>query len=266
VLTAAVVGADETRWPLLGHPGATKWHAWALAAPDAICYRIADSRATAAAAALLRDYQGWVIADGYSAYTALRDQRQAARAGPTFQLAHCWAHARRKYVEAAPSYPQATAVVDLIGELYEIEAQIRILPEAERAAHCAARRQTESAAIVAQIRAWCDTQLVLPESALGKAIRYMRELWSGLTAFLTEPALPLDTNHVERGLRALAVGRKNHYGSRSERGTKVAALFYTLIESAKLAGVEPAAYLTEATRRAIATPGTVTLPADLLTP
>jgi hypothetical protein len=57
--------------------------------------------------------------------------------------------------------------------------------------------------------------------------------------------------------------RKNHYGSRSERGTRVAALCYTLLESAKLAGVEPAAYLAEATRRAIATPGTVTLPRDL---
>ena len=66
------------------------------------------------------------------------------------------------------------------------------------------------------------------------------------------------------GLRALAIGRKNHYGSRSERGTRVAALFYTLIESAKLAGVEPAAYLAEATRRAIANPGTVTLPRDLV--
>ena len=57
--------------------------------------------------------------------------------------------------------------------------------------------------------------------------------------------------------------RKNHYGSRSERGTRVAALFYTLIESAKLAGVEPAGYLAEATRRAIANPSTVTLPKDL---
>ena len=105
---------------------------------------------------------------------------------------------------------------------------------------------------------------MLPESALGKAIRYTLDLWPGLTAFLTEPALPLDTNHVERGIRALAVGRKNHYGSRSERGTRVAALFYSLIESAKLVGVEPRAYLAEATHRAIATPGTVTLPAALL--
>jgi hypothetical protein len=249
---------------LLGQPGATKWHAWALAAPGAICYRIAGSRSAAAAGAVLQDYRGWVIADGYSAYTALREQRQAAGPAAPFQLAHCWAHARRKYVEAEPHYPQATEVLALIGQLYAIEARGKDLPEPERLVQCAALRQAESAAVVAQIRNWCGAQRVLPESALGKAIRYTLNLWAGLTAFLTNAALPLDTNHVERGLRALALGRKNHYGSRSERGTRVAALFYSLLESAKLVGVEPAAYLAEATRRAIATPGTVTLPADPL--
>ena len=69
--------------------------------------------------------------------------------------------------------------------------------------------------------------------------------------FLRDPRIPLDTNGVERALRGVAVGRKNHYGSRSERGTRVAALFYSLIESAKLCGVEPRAYLREATLRAV---------------
>jgi transposase len=69
--------------------------------------------------------------------------------------------------------------------------------------------------------------------------------------------------YVERAPRGVVVGRKNHYGSRSERGTRVAALFYSLIESAKLCGVEPRAYLGEATRRTIRNPGTVTLPRDL---
>ncbi len=68
---------------------------------------------------------------------------------------------------------------------------------------------------------------------------------------------------VERALRGVAVGRKNHYGSRSERGTRVAALFYSLIESAKLCRVEPRAYLWEATRRAARNPGTVTLAREL---
>ncbi len=64
-------------------------------------------------------------------------------------------------------------------------------------------------------------------------------------------------------LRGVAVGRKNHHGSRSERGTRVAALFYSLIESAKLCGVEPRAYLREATLRAVRNPGTATLARDL---
>src|SRR5204863_3589964 len=85
----------------------------------------------------------------------------------------------------------------------------------------------------------------------------------GLVAFLGDAAIPVDNNATERALRGIALGRKNHYGSRSERGTRVAALCYTLLESAKLAGVEPAAYLADATRRAIARPGTVTLPCDL---
>ncbi len=83
------------------------------------------------------------------------------------------------------------------------------------------------------------TQRALPRSALGKAIAYTGGLWPGLVRFLGDPKIPLDTNSVERALRGVAVGRKNHYGSRSERGTRTAALLYSLIESAKLCRVEP---------------------------
>ena len=81
--------------------------------------------------------------------------------------------------------------------------------------------------------------------------------------FLGGPKIPLDTNGVERSLRGVAVGRKDHYGSRSERGTRIAARFYSLIESAKLCGVELRAYLGRAARRAIRNPDTVTLARDL---
>ncbi len=83
---------------------------------------------------------------------------------------------------------------------------------------------------------------------------------------LENPKIPLDTNGVERALRGVAVGRKNHYGSRSERGTRTAALFYSLIESAKLCGVEPRTYLREATLRAVRNPGAVTLARDVKSP
>ena len=79
----------------------------------------------------------------------------------------------------------------------------------------------------------------------------MGDLWPGLLRFLDDPRLALDNNATERALRGVVIGRKNHYGSRSERGTKVAALFYSLIESAKLAGVEPDAFLRSAAPQGI---------------
>ena len=86
----------------------------------------------------------------------------------------------------------------------------------------------------------------MPESSLGHALSYMLNLWPALLLFLTDPRIPLDNNRTERGLRGLVVGRKNHYGSRSKRGTKVASLFYSLIETCKLVGVEPRQYLRDA--------------------
>ena len=123
---------------------------------------------------------------------------------------------------------------------------------------CTALRAERSTPIVPAIRAWAHQQRALPESSLGKAIAYMLGLWSGLTRFLEDPRIPLDNNATERGLRGVVLGRKNHYGS--QRGTEVAALFYSLIESAKLCGVEPKACLLPAVRAALANPGTVRLP------
>jgi transposase len=88
----------------------------------------------------------------------------------------------------------------------------------------------------------------------------MLNLWSGLTVFLTQPQVPLDNNHVERQLRDMVIGRKNHYGSKSKRSTEVAALLYSLIETARLRGEYPGQYLRRAALAAIENPGTVTLP------
>ena len=118
--------------------------------------------------------------------------------------------------------------------------------------------------IVREIQTWALSQRALPESSLGKAIGYLLGLWTGLTRFLDNPRIPLNNNLTQRGLRGVVLGRKNHYGSRSRRGTEVAALFYSLIESAKLCGVEPKRYLVMATRAALADRTAVTLPCDLL--
>jgi transposase len=266
VLTAPVVGADETWWRLLGSPEKKRWWAWSVTREDAVSYTILPSRSHEAARAVLNGYQGIVVADGYGAYDAL------ARAGPGVTLVHCWAHVRRKFVEAEPHYPAPCAeVLELIGQLYDVERECpRADPAADEPARTAAlgrraqRRHEQSTPIVEAIRVWAHQQPALPESSLGKAIAYMLGLWAGLTRFLSDARIPLDNNATERGLRGMVLGRKNHYGSRSQRGTEVAALFYSLIESAKLCGVEPKAYLLQATRAALATPGTVTLPHALL--
>jgi transposase len=264
VLTAPVIGADETWWRFLQGRGAKRWWAWSVTREDAVAYSILETRSQEAARQVLNGYGGIVIADGYGAYDAL------ARAGPPFTLAHCWAHVRRKFIEAEPHYPEPCGqVLELIGQLYAVErAGPRLDGDVrgdERGAALQARaalRTEQSTAIVAEIRAWAHQQRPLPESSLGRAISYMLGLWPGLTRFLEDPRIPLDNNATERGLRGMVVGRKNHYGSRSKRGTEVAALFYSLIESAKLGGVEPKAYLLRAARAALANPGTVTLPHD----
>jgi transposase len=189
---------------------------------------------------VLGDYAGTILCDGYSAYESLK--KRSGR----FELAHCWAHVRRKFVEAEPFAPEpCKQVLDLIGELYAVE---RGCEGDEDRAHA---RAEVSRGIIKRIHAWALAQRALPQSPLGKAIRYMGDLWPGLVRFIDEPRLALDNNATERALRGVVLGRKNHYGSRSERGTEVAALFYSLIESAKLAGVEPDAYLRNVARCAV---------------
>lgn len=262
VLEAEVVGADETWWRLMEKKGSKRWWVWSVTRDDAVIYKTLPSRSQEAARQVLNGYRGIVMADGYSAYDAL------SRAGPSFALAHCWAHVRRKFIEAEPHFPEpCRQVLDLIGQLYAVEGDAPSPSEpADRAAALALRhglRQERSRLLIRAIRDWALAQRPLPESGLGKAISYMLGLWKGLTLFLEDSRIPLDNNATERGLRGVVLGRKNHYGSRSERGTEVAALFYSLLESAKLAGVEPKLYLLTATRAALTDRQAVTLPHEL---
>jgi transposase len=264
ILAAPVIGADETTWQMMSR-GSKKWWAWSITSPDAVWYRIDASRSAEAANRLLGNYAGTVVVDGYKSYTSWRTS-QMSRGEPQAELAHCMAHVRRKFVEAEPSDPRARAAIDLIARLYEIEARVREEHgDGDLATHLAAARDVESRPIVKALKDWMLTVRSLRTNALGKAILYADGLGPGLYRFLDDPAVPIDNNAAERGMRSVALGRKNHYGSRSKRGTEVAALFYSLLETAKLTGINPAAYLAEATRRAIANPGTVTLPQTILT-
>jgi transposase len=271
VLSAEVVGADETWWRLMHNSGGSKrWWAWSVCRDDAIVHHILDNRSKEAAKEVLAGYQGVVMADGYGAYQALAGNGSQ----PGFRLVHCWAHVRRKFVEAEPHHATACAeILDLIGKLYEIDGKCPDIPAhgslVERAEALAVRarlRNESSRPIVKSIYDWAIGQRTLPQGSLGGAIRYMLGMWSGLNAFLDDARIPLDNNHTERGLRAMVLGRKNHYGSRSQRGTEVAALFYSLIDSAKLAGVEPKAYLMRATQTVLSNRSAILLPKDLSPP
>jgi transposase len=252
VLGRPVIGADETFWRLMESGDNKRWQTWAVCAPNAVSYRIRDSRSAATAGEVLGDYVGTILCDGYSAYESLKKR------GGRFQLAHCWAHVRRKFVEAEQFAPEpCKQVLALIGELYAVEREC----ETDEDREC--ERACRSRDLLKRIHAWALEQRALPQSPLGKAIRYMGDLWLGLVRFIDEPRLALDNNATERALRGVVLGRKNHYGSRSERGTEVAALFYSLIESAKLAGVEPDKYMTGAARAAVRGDSNIPLPHEM---
>src|SRR5207249_6589344 len=192
-----------------------------LARPDAVVYRLLGTRSAAGAATVLGDYRGVVVCDGYAAYRALAKRGGGDRAGPTITLAHCWAHVRRQYVDAEASSPPAAEVLTRIRELYAAEAAAQETAAGDVTVLFAERR-ARVAPVVDGIRTWVTQQRAVPQSALGKALAYTTELWPGLVAFLEDAAIPVDNNATERALRGIALGRKNHYGSRSERGARVA--------------------------------------------
>ena len=268
IFTFSVICADESIWYLLEKGGRKRWYIWGAACPFAVFYRLDPSRGGKVAVELLGDYRGKIITDGYQGYNGL------ARAGPggkrpKAEIVNCWAHARRKFVECERDYPlECKAALDMIRELYRVEEQVPDpwkLPgdEHEEAfAMMAKLRDERSRPITARLKSWAQEQLALPESTFRGAIEYLLGHWAGLTKFLDDPRVPLDNNRIERGFRGPAVGRKNHYGSKSERGTEVAAIFYSLIESAKLAGLDPREYLLSAARAALETPGTAPAPPE----
>jgi len=116
------------------------------------------------------------------------------------------------------------------------------------------------------MKAWMNEQRLLATTSLGSAIRYTLKNWERLTVFVRDPLVWLDNNRTERGLRGPVVGRRNHFGSKSARGTVVAATMYSLVESAKVAGIDPVAYLVEVATHSRRTSGAVLLPDDFKKP
>ena len=163
-------------------------------------------------------------------------------------LAHCLAHARRRFVEVENRFPEEVEhLLKELREVYRNDAQAKrehMDPQTRLAFH-----QRESGPIMVSLEAWLRDQIeggkVEPNSGLGQAITYMRKHWIPLTLFLREPGAPLDNNLCEATLKRAIMHRKNSLFYRSATGARAGDTFMSLIHSAELNGVEPFEYLIE---------------------
>ncbi len=255
-LNESVLHVDETGWRMMGSKRKPKWTLFGLTTPGLAVYHLMSSKSTAAAQDILAGFRGTLVVDGYQVYPIV------AQLEKTIRIAHCWAHADRKFKDAKDPPAAIAKIRKLIANLYEIERQIEgSFPGSPENQSLRLRlRQEKCRPIVRELRKLAMNQGGLRRSAFGKALRYLLKHWNGLTLFLEDPAIPLDNNAAERALRGPVVGRKNFYGNRSPRGAKVAAILYSMIETAKLNGADPSEYLRDTAEAAIERPGPQPLP------
>jgi transposase len=206
-------------------------------APPAAWYRFSADRKGAHPADHLGPFKGWMHADGYAGFNELY------RGGDIREVA-CMAHIRRKFVDVFQSEGSVIAeeAIRRIAALYAVEKGARGLTPEERVR----LRQDRARPILDDLEAWLGAQLpkISGKSELAKAIRYALTRMKKLRGYLDHGFLELDNNPAERAMKPVAIGRKNYLFVGSEGGGKAAAIAYTLIESAKLNGVDPQAWLT----------------------
>ena len=245
--------ADETRCPVLD-PGRGKTktgYLWAIARddrpwggtdPPGVAYIYAPGRGTEHAIRTLAGFSGVLQVDGYAAYDALADGK---RTNAPVRLALCWSHFRRRFYEIAKSgnAPIATEALARIGALYTIETEIRGSGPDERRAV----RQQRARPLVIDLHDWLEEQLrrVPGRSPLAGAMRYGVRHRDGLGQFLDDGCIEIDTNVVERAIRPIALNRKNALFAGSDEGGANWATIASLIETCKLNGVNPHAWLTD---------------------
>jgi transposase len=248
LLRQAVLHADETPVAMLA-PGKGKTHRaylWAYGTTEhdalkAVVYDFADSRAGEHARRFLEGWRGTLVCDDYAGYKALFE-RGVVEAG-------CLAHARRKFHELWAQHKSAVAgeALGFFGALYDIEriAQEFEVDERQRL------RALKSRPIADTLHQWLilQRQRSTDGTAIARAIDYSLKRWAALTRFLDDGALPADNNHIENRIRPIALGRSNWLFSGSLRGGKRAAAVMSLIQSAKLNGHDPYAYLKDVLER-----------------
>jgi len=251
ILSRGVVHADETPVQML-KPGKGKTHRaylWAYAAGahediKAVVYDFCESRAGANAKAFLDEWRGSLVVDDFSGYKQLMGDSpgQITEVG-------CWAHARRKFhdLQLANQSQIAEQAVRQIAQIYAVEREVKELSAEDRLRI----RQEKSQPLVQTLYEWLmlNRQKVPEGSATAKAIDYSLRRWKALTRFLGDGQLPVDNNWIENQIRPIAIGRNNWLFAGSLRGGQRAAAVMSLIQSAKLNGHDPHAYLKDVLTR-----------------
>ena len=197
--------------------------------PNIVLYDYHDSRAAACPVKYLEGYSDYLQVDGYQAY----EQTQATLVG-------CWAHARRKFIEAKQVQAKgksgkADMALSFIQKLYGIESKLKgkTVDEIYEA------RQQQAKPIVDKLHAWLIKQNVLPKTKLGEAITYLGNQWPKLLRYLENGRLNIDNNRAERAIKPFVIGRKNWLFSLTDNGANASATLYSIIETAKANGLTP---------------------------
>jgi hypothetical protein len=255
VLAGNTLHVDDTPVPVLA-PGTGKtktgrlWtyvrdeRPFAGARPPAALFFYSPDRKGEHPQAHLKDFRGVIHADGYAGFNELF-------VGDRIVEAACWAHIRRKFfdVHAATASPTAKEALDRIGQLYAVEKTINGSPPERRRQ----QRQLQSKPIAEALATWADriVRQLSRKSELAQTFCYMRARWSALVRCFDDGRLSLDNNPAERALRCVAIGRKNYLFAGSDAGGGRAAAIYSLIESAKLNGLNPQHYLADVLARIV---------------
>ena len=270
-LAAAVLHVDDTPVRQLD-PGAGKCSTarfWVYRSSQAAWYHYTENREGVHPQSILADYVGFVVADAYAGFD------RVFISGVAIEIA-CWAHTRRKFFDALnppdpnrpgkparTGDPRADQALAKIRDLYHIEREIAGLPPDERKRHRQERSRPILDAFKKLLDAWSIT--CRPTEPLAKAVTYALNQWTALSRFVDSGIAPIDNNPAENALRTIAVGRKNWLFTGSPDGGASAAIAYTLIQTAKINGLNPATYLADTVKAVLAKADPATLtPAQVL--
>jgi transposase len=252
VLDSQTMAMDET--PIKAGPSKTRpgkmqqGYFWPMYGDkDELVFAFAASRGKQVIEQLLGvHFCGTLIVDGYAAYAAW------AKGNENVILAQCWVHTRRQFVDARDGEEQAVdQVLEIIGRLYLVEADAR--DQALEGERLREHRLTHAKPIVDEVYAWrrwqCTRNDLLPSDPFTLALKYLGEREHELRVFLADPSVPLDTNHIERGLRRIPMGRRNWLFCWSELGAEHVGLIQSLISTCRLHDINPYTYLVDVLQR-----------------